>query len=76
MVPARGGGGECTCEDGYQWITGNPSTCIPTSQCDLSVDRTRGCCPQGMHWSKAGLTCEPNEPGKPRLDMEKTNRGR
>ena len=40
MVPARGGGGECTCEDGYQWIAGYPSTCVPTSQCDLSRNIT------------------------------------
>ena len=57
MVPARGGGGECVCEDGYQWITGTPNRCVPKSQCDLTQGLTSGCCPQGSRWNPSTLTC-------------------
>ncbi len=73
MVPARGGGGECVCEDGYQWITDTPSRCVPKSQCDLSPGGiTTGCCEQGASWNKVTSTCEPPQAGKPKLKIEKT----
>ena len=70
MVPAQGGGGECVCDEGYQWITGSPSRCVPKSQCDLTTGLTAGCCPAGSYWNKDTFKCEPGSES-PKLKIEK-----
>jgi len=73
MKPSRDGR-ECVCEDGYQWVTGNPEKCVPKSQCDLLSGVTAGCCPPGSHWNKDTFQCEPGSAG-PKLKITKTFKG-
>ena len=64
--------GECICAPGYQMLP-EANTCVPTSVCDLSPGSTTtaGCCPQGKHWNRDSIKCEPGDPGKPDLQIVK-----